>query len=184
MLNLILDITLPPSPTPTPITPNPFWQNSTLTGIATWIGIGVAILVGIATIVASIVIAVWVVRKQRFRKEIAYQILDDLSIISKMPIEEESIGKQVENRLKIVFDSRPVEDLRVVSLKVWNSGDVDAEIWNSKDGTTGHGALETPIKFEFPGRQIVSGVVETNPLGIIESDNLQKYVSTYLTPAP
>src|SRR5437867_813165 len=85
--------------------------------ILTVFGIAATLLAGII----GAIVAYGIYRRQRNMKEFTRQILSDLSIISKQPIAEESIGRQVENRLKIIFDGKPVEDLRLVSLKVWNS---------------------------------------------------------------
>jgi hypothetical protein len=149
--------------------------------ILTMLGIAATLLAGII----GAIVAYGIYRRQRNKKEFTRQILSDLSIISKQPIAEESIGSQVENRLKIIFDGKPVEDLRLVSLKVWNSGNVDAQIHNSKQTHTQQSDVETPIGFEFPGRQVVSGVVETEPpTGVIEPEKMRDYVALYLTPAP
>ncbi len=66
----ILWLTSTPPPSSNP------WQDAGL-------GVVVAILVGIATIVTTVAITIWAVRKQRNQKQITYQVISDASFCKK-----------------------------------------------------------------------------------------------------
>ena len=111
-----------------------------------FIGVVVAILIGIA----AIIIAFKSYRQQRHRKEITYQVVSDAPIAS--------VNKAVENRVEIRLDGNPVKDARLLVLKVWNSGNVAIK---SED-------YFEPIMFEVEGGKVVgSDVLETEPSDLI-----------------
>src|SRR5437588_11012013 len=87
---------------PTDLLHDPFWQFI--------INVAVAVLVGIVTAI----VAIWVFRKQRSKKEISYQIISDAPIAS--------VNKGLESRVTIHLDGKPVKDARQVVLKIRNSG--------------------------------------------------------------
>lgn len=150
------------------------WQNPLFLAI---LGMIATFLVGFAGGIYTWRISV----KQRILKEISYQFLEDIPIVS-IDKRIARIGSQAENRLKVTFDDKPVENLKLFWLKVWNSGTMDVEIWNSIVADATHRRFEKPLRFEFPGRKVVGGTVETNPPdGLVEDNNLAIYNQTYLT---
>src|SRR2546425_10907232 len=68
----------------------------------------------IAVIIA--LIAIIVTLTQRYRKEIVYDIISDTPILS--------IKEEVKNRVKVLFDDKPMTNARLIILRIWNSGNV------------------------------------------------------------
>src|SRR5437588_7481581 len=89
---------------PTDLLHDPFWQFI--------INVAVVVLVGIVTAV----VAIWVFRKQRSKKEISYQVISDAPIAS--------VSEGLKNRVTIQLDGKPVKDARQVVIKVRNNGNV------------------------------------------------------------
>ncbi len=120
---------------------------------------------------------IWL-KKQRVKKEITYQILTDAPIVS-FQKHIASINTQVKGRLQILFDQKPVENLSVLTLKVWNSGNVDVKIWNSKEADAKYQEDDKPIRFEFEGRKVVSFAgLETEPKDdVLDPEDLNAYLS-------
>ena len=135
--------------TPPPSTS--FWQDP-----AGWVGVGVTILVGIATIL----ITIWTVYVQRNQKRIMYQVISDAPIAS--------INKVVKDRVKILFDGNPVEDMDLLVLKVWNPGRIAVR----RDD------FDEPITFEFEGRKVVgSDVLSTDPDQLINPNDAKTFLT-------
>lgn len=135
-----------------PLTTNPLQD-------AGWIGVGVAIIIGIATVVTTVVITIWAVRKQRNKKEIMYQVVSDAPVIS--------IDKAVQDKVEVRLSGIVVHNARLLVLKLWNSGDVAVK----RDD------YDEPITVEFPERGIVSSeVFETQPKNLIDP----KLIKTFL----
>ncbi len=130
---------------------------------AGWIGVIVAIFVGIATVVATVAITIWAVRKQRSRKEISYQIISDASIAS--------INKEVKDRVKILFDGIPIEDMNLLVLKLWNSGNAAIKPEDYVE----------PIKFEFDGRKVASAdILNMEPSDLIDPKDIKSFFTLEL----
>src|SRR5689334_4396632 len=81
-----------------------------------WVGIVVAIIIGIATIVSTVVITIWAVRKQRGKKTIMYQVVSDAPVIS--------MDKSVQDKFEVRLNGIVVHNARLLVLKLWNSGDI------------------------------------------------------------
>lgn len=73
-----------------------------------WIAVVVSIL--------AIFGAFLIYRLQRTRKVLAYQIVSNTIVLS---VKE---GKDVQGRVEVLFDKKPVKDVHVVTLRLWNSG--------------------------------------------------------------
>jgi hypothetical protein len=127
-----------------------------------------AIVLGI---VGSGFIGVLIYRKQRTRKQITYQIISDAPIVN--------IDKRVEGKVKIIDkdSNKELIDANLISLKIWNSGDIDVKVWNAQDHDVQD--METPITFQFEGRTVVSLTeLETDPPEeIIQSKELERYLN-------
>jgi hypothetical protein len=67
----------------------------------------IGVIVGFITIIVTIVLS----QRQQNRKEISYQVISDAFIIS--------IDKEVKDRVKILFDDRPVKDMSLLILRLW-----------------------------------------------------------------
>lgn len=61
---------------------------------------------------------------------------------------------------------------------MWNSGNVDVRVWNSRQKEVKNVKYETPIRFEFEGRKVVSlAGLETEPAeDVIEPEDLKIYL--------
>lgn len=125
------------------------------------INVTVAILVGIVTAL----VAIWVFRKQRSKKEISYQI------ISSAPIA--SVSKGLENRVTIQLDGHSVKDARQVVLKLRNSGNAAVK----------RADYEEPIRFIFEGSEIIgSAILSTEPENLTNSIDKNTFITLQRQP--
>src|SRR6266581_2805639 len=83
---------------------DPFWQ------------FVISVLVAFTLGIVALVITIWIYRKQRTQKVISYAVISDAPIAS--------INKEVADKVEIRFDGQPVQDLSLLVLKIWNSGNV------------------------------------------------------------
>src|SRR5689334_12225079 len=119
---------------------------------AGWVGIGVTFIIGVATIVTTIVITIWAVRKQRATREIMYQVVSDAPVVS--------IDKTVKDEVEVRIKGKVVNNARLLVLKVWNAGDIAIK----------QNDYYEPITVEFPERDILSSeVFETQPKNLLDS---------------
>lgn len=106
------------------------------------------------------VVAIWVFRKQRNKKEISYQIISDAPIAS--------VNEGLKNRVTIQFDGKPVKDARQIVLTIRNSGNVAVK----RDD------YEEPIRFTFEGSYIIgSDILNTEPGDLINSIDKRAFVT-------
>jgi len=88
--------------------PTDFWHDPFL---LTMLAIVATLLAG----VIGAIVAYWVYRAQRSKREITYQVISDAPVIN--------IDKAVADRVTITLDGDPVTtEVRLVVLKLWNSG--------------------------------------------------------------
>lgn len=110
------------------------------------VNVAVAVIVGIVTAL----VAIWIFRKQRSKKEISYQVISNAPIAT--------INKQFENRVAIMLDGQFANDVRQVVLKIRNSGNaaVKQDDYNNQ------------MKFVFEGSEVIGGdVLNTEPESLI-----------------
>lgn len=81
----------------------------------------IGILVGLATFVLA---AFW----QKKRKKIAYEIISNTQLLS--------VKDEVKSRLQILFDQKPVHNLNLVVLKIYNAGNEPISPEDFKDKLT------------------------------------------------
>jgi len=126
-----------------------------------WIGITISVIVSIVGIVIPII------RERPPRKLVTHQLLSDAPILS--------VHRGLQQRLRILFDNNPLPDPRLIVLKVRNSG---------KDVIAEHDYRPAP-QFLFPMREVLSSeVIETQPLGILKSQNLTIHRGSLETEEP
>jgi hypothetical protein len=152
------------------ITPNDWITNPV---ISVWIGIA-SLVIGIVAIIISVFTGYWFYHKSKPLKRITYDIMSDTPVVS--------IGRQVgRGKIKIEYEhnsghSEEISDARLLTLKIWNTGNTDIKIWNSNDLDIED--MEEPIEFELDKRTVISLTeVKTNPP---EDVILQKDLDTYL----
>ena len=130
---------------------------------AGWIGVAVTVFIGFATIISTVTITIWAVRKQRNQKEIMYQVISDVPIAN--------INKAVIDKVEIRFDGKPVTDLRLLVINLWNSGDIAVKPEDFVE----------PIKFEFEGRTVVSTeILNMEPENIIDPKDAKTFITSDL----
>jgi len=119
------------------------------------INVAVAVVVGIVTAV----VAIWIFRKQRTRKELSYQIISDAPIAS--------VNKGLESRVTILLDGKPVKDARQVVLKIHNTGNIAVK----RDD------YDEPIGCLFEGSEIIgSDILSTDPEDLINSIDKNTFI--------
>lgn len=119
---------------------DPFWQFI--------IYIGVTLFVGIITVVISILLY----RKQRRRKLLTYQIVSDTPVLS--------AERELADKVQVLFNGKPVDDARLVVLRLWNAGN---ESIKTEDYDQ-----QTPIVIDFGENTEVldAEILETSPASI------------------
>ncbi len=149
LLNRLLDI-LPPTPTPTP--PNPSWEFLNSQFFNTF----VVIIFGLVALIALIV-AIKSYRQGQRRKELAWQVRSDSLVIP---------NQEVRDRIEIHLDGKPIQDLSLVSIQVWNSGNIAIA---SID-------YVHPIKLKFEGRTVQDAYIsDMEPRTLQSQEEVEKY---------
>jgi hypothetical protein len=116
----------------------------------------------ISTIIAAIiggVIAIWIYRKQRSKKEISYQIVSDAPVLS--------IDQTLASRVKIELDGNPVKEVTLVVFKISNTGKAAVDDKDYKE----------PLIFTFATRKVISSeVVETEPKDLVDAPTRKIFI--------
>lgn len=103
----------------------------------------ISVTIAIAAVVAAIIIA----RKQQGRKEIAYEIISNTSLVN--------ISHAVKDKIQIHFEGKIINDLCLVIIRIWNSGNTPI---------TYHDYIEPiTINFKRQGEVLGFDVTETEP---------------------
>jgi hypothetical protein len=135
------------------MSPPDFWNNPS---VISWIGTAV----GILTVAVGIFGVIYPLRKQRNRKEITCQVRADSPVVS--------VDEEVKDRIKIEFDGQKVEEMSVVILKIWNSGDVSIKPDDYID----------PITFNFRERNVLDvSITSMEPGSLIKPEDLQNFLA-------
>ncbi len=104
---------------------------------------------GVIASLLSIAIALWLDQKGLRRKRLTYRVLSDAPV-STQPVH----SSEQKIFIPSINSFRPPNELSMVVIKVWNSGNVALEAEDYK----------IPMHFHFSGRSIVSSeIFETNP---------------------
>ncbi len=150
--------------------PQDWTTNST---ILAWISVA-SLIVGVLSIVVGIIVGYWFYRKGKSLKQIVYEFIADTPIMS---IREQT-GR---GKIKVIYEdssghTKDLNDGRLFTLRLQNTGNTDVKIWNATD--TDIENMEEPIEFEFEGRTVVGLTeVETDPLHeVIQQKNLNTYL--------
>ena len=100
----------------------------------------------------TIIVSVLIFRKQQTRRGLNYEIISDTPILS--------IKAEVKDKVQILFDNKPVNHLRLILLRIWNSGNTPILPNEYID----------PISIAFgEGAEIIdTDVLETSPSDIKE----------------
>jgi hypothetical protein len=152
--------------------PQDWTTNST---ILAWISVA-SLIIGVLSIIIGIIVGYWFYRKGKSLKQIVYEFIADTPIMS---IREQT-GR---GKIKVIYEdsgghTKDLNNGRLFTLRVHNTGNTDVKIWNATD--TDLENMEEPIEFEFEGRTVVGLTeVETNPLHeVIQQKNLNTYLDT------
>jgi hypothetical protein len=116
---------------------NPLWQ----------------FLVNVTIAILAIIIPVLIYRKKQNQRGITYQVISNTSILN--------FKEDIKGRVQVLFDNKPVGDVRLVILKIWNSGNIPILPNEHID----------PIKFDFGNNVEIldTDVLETVPGDIKEN---------------
>ncbi len=107
-----------------------------------FIGVIVAIVLGLGSIVATIIIA----SKQQKRKEILYDIISSTSL--------SSFNISGKLKMTIIYGKKHLEDMDQVYLKLWNAGDTEILL---KD-------YSTPIELKFGNKATILEALVTDAI--------------------
>lgn len=100
--------------------------------------------VSVFVAIISIFVAIYISRKRPNRKEIICELISDVMVLS--------AADEVKKRVKFFLDNKPVSDLCLVILRVWNSG--NASILPTD--------FRRPLKVDFGGADVIEAeVLET-----------------------
>lgn len=129
----------------------------------------IAVIISLVGIITSIFVSLVTYRQQRTQKALTYDVISDTPIAS--------IRKSLGNKVEVFFESKKVDELRLVIIKLWNSGNVAV----SPDD------YFEPISFNFEKSQILDcDIVEEVPEEINASiqfdENQVTLKSTFLNP--
>src|ERR1700726_4495214 len=105
LLNRLLDIMLP-APTPTPTPSDTIWPFLNTQFLNTLI----VTVFGLIAVI-GLVVAIMSYRQGQRRKVLAWQIRSDSLVIP---------NQEIKDRIEIRLDGKPIQDLSLVSLEVWN----------------------------------------------------------------
>ncbi|MGZ3610287.1 MAG: hypothetical protein ACXVBU_09500 [Ktedonobacteraceae bacterium] len=110
----------------------------------------------------TIIVSVLIFRKQQTRRGLNYEIISDTPILS--------IKADVKDKVQILFDNKPVNHVRLVIIRIWNSG--NAPILPNE--------YIDPISIAFgEGADIIdTDVLETSPSDIREKVRTSLKVNT------
>ena len=113
--------------------------------------------IGAVLVVLGIIISVVVLRQERHRKKLSYEIISSTPLLSS---KEEISGK-----LQILFKGNPVEDVHLIEIKIANSGNMPIT----------SAEYERPVNFGFGDKaQILTAeVIETNPKNLEAPADIQ-----------
>jgi hypothetical protein len=103
--------------------------------------------------ILAIIIPVLIYRKKQNQRGITYQVISNTSILN--------FKEDIKGRVQVLFDNKPVGDVRLVILKIWNSGNIPILPNEHID----------PLKFDF-GKNVEildTDVLETVPGDIKEN---------------
>lgn len=119
------------------------------------------IVLSIVTLVAGCIgaiIAYWIFRKQRIRKEISYRVLSNAPVAS--------ISPDMVNDVEIRFNGQRVIGLRLLVLELQNSGNISVKPEDYIE----------PITFEF-GREVLdANILYTQPENLFTSESRMTFI--------
>jgi hypothetical protein len=112
-------------------------------------------------VVVTIVVAFVVYVMQRNRKEMAYDVISNTLVLS--------IDHEVRGKIQVLYEGKPVDDARLVVLRIWNSGKVPI---SSND-------FERPVTFDFgkDAEVLDATIFETKPSNLTDEAVLEKDIN-------
>ena len=131
--------------------PTDFWRDSI------WQSWGV--IVGAILAIAGMILTIWIFRKGIQKKEIAYSVVSDVYLLN--------VNKSIKDEVEIRFKGMVTENLRVLVIKIWNSGNAAVE----RDD------YDEEISFKFGKKSAIEAdIVDESPEDI--NANIVLYGST------
>jgi hypothetical protein len=131
------------------------WQDANMIAL---MGVIAVVVTGVATIVTTIVVTFYALRKQQNHKEISCRVRDDTPVIA---------NKNAMDKITVLLNGHPVTDLHLVTLGVWNSGNVSVKVQD----------YIHPIVFTFPGRKVQDADIQKrNPNSLITEEDAETFL--------
>lgn len=128
-----------PPANPSDVISNPIW-------------VPLSVIIPSIVSIISICVSIYVFRKQRSRKGIVCELISHAVILS--------AAEEVKKRVKFILDNKlPVNDLCLVLLKIWNSGNTAIKPAD----------FRRPLKIDFGGAEVLEAeVLDTSSIGVKE----------------
>ncbi len=139
--------------------------------VLAWIAVA-SLIIGVIGIIIGGALAFIFYQKSKNWHRVIYQVVSDTQIVSV----REQTGR---GKIKVTYEAsdghtEDINDARLLTLKVWNAGNGDLNIWSLEDKAKA--GMEVPIEFEFEGRKVVGLThLETNPLDKVISKEEMPY---------
>jgi hypothetical protein len=157
-----------------PLPSKPYdWTTDTV--LLAWVGV-ISLVIGIF----GIAISYWLFVIGKSKKQLTYEVVSDTPIVS--------IKQTKQGKIKVVHEDSSghnidLNEARIFTFRMWNSGNQEVRVWNVNDGDIE--AMEIPIELSFQTRKVIALTqVQTRPerQGIILQDDLDTYINTTFKP--
>jgi hypothetical protein len=108
-----------------------------------WTFVGVVVAILIAAVIVSVTL--WL----RNRKALSYEVVSDVPLVTISHGANDSATEAIEIR----YNGNPVQDVRLVVVRLWNSGNVPIA----------QNDYDEPLTLQFGGQLLASDVIESTP---------------------
>ncbi len=131
------------------------WQDANMIAL---IGVIAVVATGVATIITTILVTFYALHKQQNHKEISCRVRDDTPVI---------VNKNAVDKITVLLNGQQVTDLHLVTLGVWNSGNVSIKVQD----------YIHPIMFTFPGRKVqYADIKKWSPNDLITEEDAETFL--------
>jgi hypothetical protein len=134
--------------------PTDIWHDPVVLALT---GVVATLLAGVIGAVLSFVIY----RKQRVRREISYQVISDVPMVS--------VSKDLADKIDINFEEQRINNLRFLLIRIWNSGNIAVK---PED-------FDREIVFRVDGSKVLNGeVIGTSPKDLIDANSINLLIKS------
>lgn len=115
-------------------------------------------VIAVITILVSVILALWIYRKQKNKKELSYTLVSSAPIVSVKP--------DVADRIKIYLDGNAVAQAQLAVFSIKNTGNLAVK---RED-------YDEPIVVEFPACKILdANILSTHPIDLLKPENRKTF---------